>query len=518
MAPESQPTELSRACTLRQAALSGALAILLAAVVLLTLLGHNRLTDWDEGIYAQISREMLRNGFLIPHWNLQPWLEKPPLMLWVTALFFKLFGVFEFTARLGSALSGVALSGLLNFWLALRHSRLAAWLSTLILLSTSGFLHVARVGEMDVLLSLGITLALIGLAELHLNQILNLAWYLFWIGFAIALMTKGAAGITLLFTAILFLALEPTLLRRLRTHFFLGLLLFLALVLPWHLYMLHRFGQLFVDQYLGLHVLARATSQIEGHLTPWWFYLRVLLLSAAPFLLLYPIALYDTLRQPRLRPFRVFALFALIELLFFTLIQTRLPHYIAPAYPTLSLLTALWLANWISPRLRSSKSPTAFCLKLTAAALALFAIAAALTSTPRKSLHSPRLPNGNVTANNREEVALLKQVFLHPSPAVAATPGPLLDWRPGTYNPIPSTLFYANRPVQQVALPPIPNIPHDKYTFDPIPLTQAVTSQPRLILLDRTLLPALPPGLTLHPLASSPNLIIGILDPAPTSR
>ena len=89
----------------RAALRSTALAALLATIVLFTLLGHNRLTDWDEGIYAQVSREMLSTGWLIPHWNSFVWIDKPPLTYWITTLFFHLFGVSEFTARLGSALA-----------------------------------------------------------------------------------------------------------------------------------------------------------------------------------------------------------------------------------------------------------------------------------------------------------------------------------------------------------------------------------------------------------------------------
>src|ERR1700744_1340202 len=84
------------------------LATILACVVLLALLGHKPLTNWDEGIYAEISREMLSLGVLVPHWNYQPWFEKPPLMFWITAAFFKIFGVSDFWARAGSAFSGVA--------------------------------------------------------------------------------------------------------------------------------------------------------------------------------------------------------------------------------------------------------------------------------------------------------------------------------------------------------------------------------------------------------------------------
>jgi 4-amino-4-deoxy-L-arabinose transferase-like glycosyltransferase len=153
------------------------LATLLACAVLLPLLGHKPLTNWDEGIYAEISREMLSTGVFVPHWNYQPWFEKPPLMLWITAAFFKLFGVHEFWARAGSAFSGVAIIALLHAWLARRDDTLAAWLSTFILVTTFGFLHVARVGEMDVLLPLGCCIALCGLTAIQQRR--PTGWYLF---------------------------------------------------------------------------------------------------------------------------------------------------------------------------------------------------------------------------------------------------------------------------------------------------------------------------------------------------
>jgi 4-amino-4-deoxy-L-arabinose transferase-like glycosyltransferase len=497
---------IEQARSTRRNVIHTALAMLLAAIVILPLLGHNRLTDWDEGVYAGISRAMLSGHWVIPLWNTQPCLEKPPLEFWLTALSFKLFGVSEFTARLVSALSGIALVGVTHAWLTLRRNAFTAWISSVFLLGTFGFLHAARVGETDVLLSLGCILSIIGLAELARETTVQTghAWYLFFGGFAIALMTKGAASVTLLLTLIGLITLQPALLRRFRLHFVLALILFLAAVLPWHLYMLHRFGHVFLASYIGLHVVVRATSQLEGHLTHWWFYLRVLLLSAAPFVLVYPLAILAAFRKPSLRPVRVFALFALITLLLFTIVQTRLPHYILPMYPALCILSAAWIADRLPVPSRN------VVMRFAVTAVAAYVLAAWLTSVPRKSLHSPRLPNGVVVPDNREQVALLKQAFREPQ--VEAVPGTLLSWRTGTYNPIPSTVFYANRRVQQVVLVPTPtNLPTDKYFNDPVPLTSAVSTQPGLILLDRSLLAQLPPNLIFQPLATSPNLAIGTM-------
>jgi 4-amino-4-deoxy-L-arabinose transferase-like glycosyltransferase len=509
--------------SVRQAFRSTLFATLLAGLCILTLLGHNRLTDWDEGIYAQVSREMLQSGWLVPHWNSFVWIDKPPLTYWITAVFFKLFGVSEFTARLGSALSAIAIVAVLHAWLLRTRDQLtanlAAWLSTFILLSTFGFLHVARVGETDTLLSLGSLLAVIGLANLLRETPSPNGWYLYWTGFAIALMSKSAASGTLFLSLLVLLAIDPNLRRALaRKTFFLGFLVFLALILPWHLYMYHLYGQVFVKQYLGLHVLGRVAYQFDGHLTPWWYYLRVLLFSAPPWVFLYPAAISATFRAPSLRVFRPFAVFAVLQILFFSCVQTRLPHYMAPAYAPLSALVALWLADHLHAYLHAHPSARASTVRLqfAAALAAVWILSALLTAHPRAQLHSPKLPNGLVTPNNREETALLKQVFRHPSPLVTSTTGPLLDYRPGTYNPIPTVVFYANRPVQQVELQPLPpDTPTDIYAFNPIPLYQALTTQPRLILIARSLLPQVPIGYTFQPLAASPNLEIGRISRVP---
>ncbi len=509
---------------------STALAATLAALVLLTLLGHKPLTDWDEAIYAEVAREMLTSGnWLVPHWNLQPWFEKPPLLMWVTASFYKLFGVSEFTARAASALSGIAIVALLHGWLARNGGLIASWISSIVLLSTFGFLHAARVGETDVLLSLGCVIALIGLAELdgpvqnippYAGQSPGRGWYLFWIGFAIAVMTKGAAAITLPLTAIAVLCLPSSALRKPANHqpaagnrfglpFWLGAALFLLLVLPWHLAMLHLFGRRFLAEYFGLHVLTRATQQIEGHNTHWWYYLKVLLVSAPPFVLLFPIALAHSLR--RSSSVRAFALFALVGLGFFTLVETRLPHYIAPAYPALAVLTAAYVADKLQSLLTPQR-PASLYLKLTAATAVIWIAGILLTASARKSLHSAVQADGKLLPDNKEATALLREAFRQPQPI----PGPLLVWRenlkPEYQLSIATDVFYCRRHVQQVELAHVlPNIHTDRYTFRPEPLADAVTGEPRLILIDRALIPLIPVAFVYTPIQTGKSVELGTI-------
>jgi 4-amino-4-deoxy-L-arabinose transferase-like glycosyltransferase len=478
------------------------LAALLACIVLLPLLGHKPLTNWDEGIYAEISREMLSLGLLVPHWNYQPWFEKPPLMFWITTAFFRIFGITEFWARASSALSGVCIVALLHGWLA-RRDILAAWLNTFILLGTFGFLHVCRVGEMDVLLSLGCCIALCGLTAIQDRQLSG--WYLFWTGLAIALMTKGAASIVLIIAALLFAALERWNAARLGKPFWLGLSLFLILVLPWHLYMFHRFGASFLTEYLGFHVLARATHQIEEHNTHWWYYLWVLLVSAAPFVVLYPVAIADSVKR---RELRVWAIFVLTVVVFFTAVQTRLPHYIAPAYPALALITSVFLADRLREfQRRRRQSLLSFWTISTILATSICIASAFLTSAPRRKLHEAKVSTDIVYAE-KESIQLLRDAFSRPQPVQ----GPLLVWWEGNARSIATSVFYARRPVQQVQLQPLPaGTPTDKYLFQPATLEDAVAPGPRIILLDKSLVQQIPSGFSYKQIVSGRAMEVGII-------
>src|SRR5580658_8132030 len=211
---------------------------------------------WDEGIYAEIAREMLHHSWLVPTWNYQPWFEKPPLLFWLTATLFHVFGATEFWSRAVSAFSGVATVAVLHRFILRRFDLATAWISTVILLSTFGYLHVCRAGEMDSLLALTETLAVIGLAQV--NERRQSGWLLFWLAFAAALMTKGGASVVLPLTLACVAIVERWRTEHLGRLMF-GILLFLAAVAPWHLAMWHRFGTAFTAQYLSLHVLERAS-------------------------------------------------------------------------------------------------------------------------------------------------------------------------------------------------------------------------------------------------------------------
>ena len=62
----------------------------------------------DEATYSQIAKEMLTDhSFFTLHWKQQVWLEKPPLIIWLTVLAFKFFGISETSAHIFPGIFGI---------------------------------------------------------------------------------------------------------------------------------------------------------------------------------------------------------------------------------------------------------------------------------------------------------------------------------------------------------------------------------------------------------------------------
>ncbi|MBS0262473.1 MAG: glycosyltransferase, partial [Planctomycetes bacterium] len=130
--------------------------ILLAAAACLLILPNlgYPLIDPDEARYAEIGREMLESrDYVVPTRLGEPYLDKPPLYYWLTAISYQMFGVSKESARLVPAMAGLATILLLYLVGGRVVGRLAAWISGLALLSSCGFLLSARFVFIDTLLT-----------------------------------------------------------------------------------------------------------------------------------------------------------------------------------------------------------------------------------------------------------------------------------------------------------------------------------------------------------------------------
>src|SRR5947208_2973944 len=83
-------------------------ALLLGLLILMTHgIGGYALYEPHEAHFAGVAREMLLRGdWITPYLNGDHYLNKPPLLYWIIALSYSIFGIGEFAARLPQTLIG----------------------------------------------------------------------------------------------------------------------------------------------------------------------------------------------------------------------------------------------------------------------------------------------------------------------------------------------------------------------------------------------------------------------------
>jgi len=334
------------------------LALLLLSGLLFFLgLGEMGLTDQDEGRNAEAGREMFESGdHLTPRFNGELRVAKPVLIYWLMEQSYRLFGVNEFAARFPSALFGVGLILIHYLFLVHQRDRTVALFGGLMLLLNLEILGLGRMALTDSVLIFFTTASLYGFwLGLHGEGVVRRWMWVFYIGMALATLTKGPVGFAVPLIAA---ALYLTWTRRWRDYWqkgmpLAGLLLFALLAAPWYAAMLYVHGDAYASA-AKTNTIGRFLSPMEGHYGTIFFYIPVLLLGFFPWSALLPLPLYHTFKEwylirrarARLDPtgtteLDLFAaLWVVSVFVFFTASATRLPHYIGPLFPAAALLTA----------------------------------------------------------------------------------------------------------------------------------------------------------------------------------
>lgn len=338
---------------------AAALAVLLVGLALfLVWLGDMALTDRDEGEYAASVAAMRRTGdFVVPTLNGKPYLEKPILVFWAVAAGQALTGQGELGARLPSAISAILLM-LLTGWLVWRAagSLAPAVLAAALCGFTPLMALVGRACLTDAMLSL-FTTASLGLFFVATEKQPDGSrlWYLAaWAALGLAFLCKGPVGpAVVLPTALLYALWQRRLveiLRRAQIHW--GLLIFLAVNLPWYGLAFYRLGSDFWDAFFVSQNLRRFSEVLLGHGGGFFYYLPVILVGGFP---LAAAALPELGRALAANPrearaadpmarLRLFAAVAsLVVFLVFTLAATKQINYILPAFPFLAILGGYFL-------------------------------------------------------------------------------------------------------------------------------------------------------------------------------
>src|SRR3989441_1552366 len=328
------------------------LSLLLALCALFFFLGLGTLglTDRDEGSNAEAAREMVASGdWITPTLNGAPRFAKPILLYWLISGSYLAFGVSEFTARLPSALFGTLLV-LMQYAFATRMFGPTVGLrAALMLLLNFEVLALGRMVLTDMVLVFFATLSIFSFFLAMQGEGRAKRWYWgFYIGMALATLTKGPVGVLVPLLAVIPYLLLTGRWRDVARECRLlpGTAVFLLIAAPWYVAIALLHGAGYAESARG-DTLTRFFSVIGGHGGTILFYIPILFLGFFPWSGFLPAALVQALRERDEDPQRAVqflcAVWVLGVFIFFTLSSTRLPHYIAPLFPAAALLVA---ASW----------------------------------------------------------------------------------------------------------------------------------------------------------------------------
>ena len=326
----------------------------------------------DEPRYAQIAHEMLvrfdsahtlkgrLSACVTPYLYGHPWLEKPALYYWRAMFLFQDFGVHDWSARLPSATFAFIMIGLI--YLHMRRFRPGGHLdAALITVACAGIIGFARGASTDMQMAAPLAIGLLGWY----------AWYetgsKFWLYdiyffTGLATLAKGPVApllAILIISAFAFLRREWGVLRR--SFWWPGAALYFAMVLPWFIAVQHQ-NPTFFREFFFEHNLERFATDRYQHYQPFWYFLMVMVLALMPWTVVAVRALVDgivtSVAEWRLRYSRAgkplstrpgdafpefLVLWALIPVVFFSFSQSKLPGYVLPAIPPITILTGDYL-------------------------------------------------------------------------------------------------------------------------------------------------------------------------------
>lgn len=343
------------------------LAILLLAWLAL-FAGINTIPLEDHDAFVlETAREMgITNDWVLPYFNMEPRLNKPPLNYWLTlgASYLDPFtaDIEPWHGRVFSLVSGLLLLLMTAYIGTTLYGGQAGFLAAALLLGTKGFTEYSHCARPDFLysslcvLQLYFWIAAWRAQDDSSTQRLNAA--LGWGLAALATLSKGPQVPAVFLAGFLLFMLSGH--HRHRTLLvlrpFSGMLILLAICLPWWLLLQERVKALGVN----IHETQLSGSLLKT-MSGWkeifsFFYITRLMLLLLPTTLLVPL-LFFVKRKQLSRPDdndRLLFFVGVTMLVVFTVAGHYRPHYILPLMPLATLLLA-GSADRISVDLLSAK-------------------------------------------------------------------------------------------------------------------------------------------------------------------
>jgi 4-amino-4-deoxy-L-arabinose transferase-like glycosyltransferase len=340
------------------------------------------LTHPDEVFYTQTAKEMLQHhSWLVPYLFDGPNFEKPILSYWLFMAAFSLFGVGSYSARLFPAIFGTI--GVIGVYLmgrrAFADDRKGLY-GALVLMSSLLYIGLSRTVFTDMFFTVFIELSLASFYWAYLEKNENrkaLGLLSFWMMAALAVLTKGILGLGIpLGVVVIFLLLRREM-RFLNTaSFWIGILLFLAVALPWYVYVIKAYGQTFIQEFFYNDHIRRLLEAEHKPNDKWFFYPFSMIGLMMPWSIFVSLAIWRLPKNIKNNSQPIYMFLAVwlgVTFCIFQAAHSKLVSYIFPLFPALALMTGDYLGRIIAEKPRKLFMISALAVPICLAAGTIFA-------------------------------------------------------------------------------------------------------------------------------------------------
>lgn len=303
---------------------------------------------WDEAKRGVLAYEMSQtsNPIVMTYQGEPDFITtKPPLLIWIQALFIKMLGMRELAVRLPVAIMALLTSLALFYYIRRYTGRYwLGWIAALLLVTIQGYvsMHGSRSGDFDVPVTFFMVLyAFNYLFFLETNRSKFL--YLTCLFIILAVLTKGVIGFTFLPALLIFTVMKRQLLPLLSNrHFYYGVISVIVVIAGY--YGLREFYTPgYLEAVANNELGGRFLDVKESHRGGFWFYFNELHKEQFSywFLFILPGMLIGSFYHDRkIRNINVFSVLIIITyFLVISLSKTKIEWYSIPMFPFLSIVT-----------------------------------------------------------------------------------------------------------------------------------------------------------------------------------
>ncbi len=324
---------------------------LLVAILFLAGTTTMPLLDRDEPRFAEATREMRERGDLVvPTFNGAPRYDKPPLIYWMQWASVGYLGESEAAVRLPSVLCTALAAMLLVLWGRRAAGDDVGWMAGAVFATTLQVAVHGRMAAADMALVLCVTAASWAAWEMDRPERTSpVWWWIFWGGLGLGFLAKGPVAWIPVSVLGFKRRTDDAGTHRSRWTILGGPALTLAIIAVWGVPALLETRGEFLRVGLGRHVIERSLGNLDGHgagsVAAYMLRLPYFALTIWPSFFPWSVWLPWLLaRRIRTIPtdllVRQCSRGALTTFVLFTLSNTKLPHYLLPAFP--------WLAIWLA--------------------------------------------------------------------------------------------------------------------------------------------------------------------------